>query len=491
MISLSAKGVLLGLTLCGLAAVPNLPVSPSAGSARQPARALARVERQSFELRVGLVGELAPLNSLTVSSAVRGEGGKLIELIADGSKVQQGDVIARLDPSLYEEGVRRAKTEAERLGSTVLVRNSLLEWEQAQAQRKVRTAEFDKQAAVLALHQAKQGEGPLELARLESKWNAALDEHSRYEGFADELAQLAERGLIEGHEVEEVQRKAAHTARTLELERRQLESFRDFILPTRIAALDARLERALMELEQTRISVGHKVSEARASLLLAEGNARAAIEALEDAHAQLAATVLRAPGPGLVVHRADFRDGEHRKPRVGDAVWMNQPLVLLPDLSHMLVESSVRELDLHKVEVGMQTRVTIDAYPGEHFVGRVRSIGVLAERDDARGGQKSFQLSIELEGTDPRLRPGMTARVDVLSRQVSRECCVPVEAVWNERGMDLCYVAVGTSFEEREVQLGPVGTRLAVVLSGLQEGENVSLLRPSSVQTQRAESHGE
>ena len=54
--------------------------------------------------------------------------------------------------------------------------------------------------------------------------------------------------------------------------------------------------------------------------------------------------------PGIVVYRDVFFGSEQRKPQVGDQVWANQPLLILPDISKMVVETKVRETDIHKIE---------------------------------------------------------------------------------------------------------------------------------------------
>ena len=109
-----------------------------------------------------------------------------------------------------------------------------------------------------------------------------------------------------------------------------------------------------MVLEQTGKSSGFQVGKAIASEKNAEGALTAARSSLEIARAELEKTTITAPIAGIAVLRDEFRNGEKRKPMVGDTVWQNQPLLDLPDLSSMVVKTLVREVDLHKVWKGLR-----------------------------------------------------------------------------------------------------------------------------------------
>ena len=82
--------------------------------------------------------------------------------------------------------------------------------------------------------------------------------------------------------------------------------------------------------------------------------------------------------PGIVVYKDVFFGSERRRPQVGDQVWANQPLLILPDISKTVVETKVRETDIHKVERNQQVSVRVDAYPDLRLSGEVTLVGTLA-----------------------------------------------------------------------------------------------------------------
>jgi hypothetical protein len=77
------------------------------------------------------------------------------------------------------------------------------------------------------------------------------------------------------------------------------------------------------------------------------------------------------------------------------------------------VETHVREIDLHKVDARQQVQVRVDAYPELRLSGSVVLIGALAQSDAALAGAKLFPVTVALSTADARLRPGMTARVEI------------------------------------------------------------------------------
>jgi HlyD family secretion protein len=180
-----------------------------------------------------------------------------------------------------------------------------------------------------------------------------------------------------------------------------------------------------------------------------------------------------------VVYRDVFFGSEQRKPQVGDQVWANQPLLILPDITRMVVETKVRETDIHKVERNQKVRVRVEAYPDLKLTGSVTLVGTLAQEEKERRGTKFFGVTVQINESEPRLRPGMTARVEIQVEERRSALFVPLEAVFEREGRALVYVA-GRRIRPREVVLGPSNQDFVVVERGLQKGERVCLRDPGA-----------
>jgi HlyD family secretion protein len=444
-----------------------------------------KAEKKSFSVMVESVGELDAARSTVLFSQIRGDRGTIVFIISDGTKVNKGDVLVRLDRTFFEEEVARLTAKVHEWEAVVSANEQILKWEKVQSERETKTLEFDLRAARLDLIKLEKGEGPLELYRLEGAAQEAKKDWKDKEGYLAELKKLEERGYANVIEIAQAQNKISEAKKTYELAKRQYESYRDFVLPSLIESAHAQAERAEINLEQFKKGVGFKIGKAMAALRKAQQSLESTTGSLKTAQAELERTVIRAPIPGIAVLPEAFRGGKKRKPRVGDVVWQNQPLVYLPNISKMVVKTQIREIDLHKVGVGKKVTILIDAYPDLSLHGEVRSIGVLAEsRTESRTTDKYFQVLVSVKEKDQRLRPGMTTQVKIECEKVDNVLSIPIHAVFNEQGRSYCYVDMQASYEKREVSIGAQSENWAQVLAGLKEGDRVALSKPPSSEIQ-------
>jgi len=145
----------------------------------------------------------------------------------------------------------------------------------------------------------------------------------------------------------------------------------------------------------------------------------------------------------------------------------------------VLIETRIREVDIYKIKVGQMAEIKFDAYPDLTVNGHVSLIGTLAKSDDGKGGIKYFTMEITLDGTDKRLRPGMTARSEILVYEEDNAIAVPVDAVFEKGGKKVCYVVKGDSYEMREVVTGMSNENFVLIKERLEEGEKVLLADPA------------
>jgi HlyD family secretion protein len=146
----------------------------------------------------------------------------------------------------------------------------------------------------------------------------------------------------------------------------------------------------------------------------------------------------------------------------------------------MVVETRVRETDIHKVEKNQKVAVRVEAYPDLKLTGAVTLVGTLAQEEKERRGAKFFGVTVQVNESEPRLRPGMTARVEIQVEERPRALYVPLEAVFERGGRTVAYVASGGRPRMREVVLGPSNQDFVVVERGLRKDERVCLRDPDA-----------
>jgi len=439
----------------------------------------ARAELRSFEVTLATVGEMEAARATNVASPIRGDRGKIVHLIDDGAAVDAEDVLVVLDPTPFEEEVRRLEDVVLEAEGQVDAHAKAIEFEETQLERELRVARFDIRTAELELTKLERGDGPLELARLEGALETARQGYEQTAGYVDDLQLLQERGYISDAEILQAQKKAEEAHRSYDIARRQYETYRDYVFPSLVERAEGRLEQARHDLHHLQKSGGLKIGRAMAAHRNAEQNLSLARRNLDMARAELEATIIRAPIPGMVVLREEHRGGQRRKPRIGDSVWHNQPILYLPDVSQMIVNTRVREIDLHYVDVGYPVIVQVDAYPSLRFSGEVTALGVLAQSEAGQQrGERFFSVTVRVDDSDHRLRPGMTSRLTILCGEAESVVTVPVNAIFLRGEETYCYVDTGEGFSRRPVVLGMQNHLVAEVVEGIEQDEVVALHRP-------------
>ena len=451
------------------------------GNDEQPDYQLATATTRDFEIKVRTVGVLDAARSHMVSSAVRGDKGKIIFLVEDGSHVREGDVLVRLDPTPFEEEIHRLTDEVRNLEAAVEAEQQVLKWEKNQVEKEIKTAEFNVKVARLEHERLVKGEGPIQLTQYQTEMEKAKQEQEKYVAYITDLEKLNTKGFTNPTEMTLAKQKLSELKEKQSAAESKYKSYKEHVFPSLMETARAKIEKTRMELEQTRNGSVYKIAKAAAALNKSKNKLAGTKSDLLRAGKELDKAMIKAPFQGIAILFEAFRNGQKRKPRVGDKVWQNQPLLYLPDISSMIIKTKVREVDLHKIFFDQHCLVTVDAYPEVSFEGKVSFIGVLATGHyESGGGEKYFQISIAVEGEDSRLRPGMTARTTILSEQLKNTLSIPVQAVFPEGGDDYCYLFDGYKFRKEKITIGNQNEDFVQVASGLEDGDRVSLVKPAS-----------
>jgi len=210
-----------------------------------------------------------------------------------------------------------------------------------------------------------------------------------------------------------------------------------------------------------------------------EASCRAATAEIAAAEARVAAaraafsrTVLRAPFAGIVAEVTGER-GEYSTPSPPGIP--TPPAIDLIDDTCLYVTAPIDEVDAPRIKVGLPARIALDAFPGEHFSGRVRRIApyVLEAEKQAR------TVEVEVAFTDLRsaqtLLVGYSADAEIILE--SREKVLRVPALALLAGNRVLVlggeVLKGGVLVERKVELGLSNWEFSEVRKGLQAGERV------------------
>lgn len=334
----------------------------------------------------------------------------VIDLAPDGARAAKGDVLVRFDSTALERDVLKLERDA------ALARSEL----QGLVNAKI----------------------PLEVREIEMKLLEARTTLDAEKQYLEDMADLMKEGLVAEPEIKQQRSKVDQVSRQVETLELQIKLTKSYGHPS-------------------------AVERARATLASAEQELRIARE-------QLANSVVTAPADGVVVHKPLHVGGEFRTVRVGDGVFPNQPFMILPDLTDMVVHLSVPEAELPRVQNARDVLIQPLAYPDANLSATVESVGSAAQNLAERPvWQKFFHVVIGLKAGDPRLRPGMSVTARLLSYHNPDALLIPRGAVRWEEGKPVVKTTTTFSQALRPVKPGHADDKNYEVLEGLNPGDRV------------------
>ena len=154
--------------------------------------------------------------------------------------------------------------------------------------------------------------------------------------------------------------------------------------------------------------------------------------------------------------------------KVGHTLNQNAPAFEMKRLDNIEAELNVPEREIRRIRSGQFARVIVDALPDDGFEGEVTRVA--PEVDPTSG---TFRVTVTLENTDGRLKPGMFGRVDVRTDVRPDALLTPLEAVVTLRDRSSLFVVSDDVAERRQVTTGYVSDGNIEILTGAREGEQV------------------
>jgi HlyD family secretion protein len=179
---------------------------------------------------------------------------------------------------------------------------------------------------------------------------------------------------------------------------------------------------------------------------------------------------------GLAVMQQTWRGGEMGQVQEGDQVSPGQLFMKVVNPASMQVEAKANQAESSDLRIGQRVVVRFDAFPGLQLNGHVYSIGALATGGWMQNNYiRSIPINIQIDGSDPRVIPDLSASGDVLIAKADNVVTIPLGAVHEHDGKTTVLAKTGDTFEERTVTLGIHSSKEVAVLSGLKAGDEVKL----------------
>lgn len=448
------------------------------------------VKRGNFQMTIRATGNLEPLLDVEVKSNVEGE---VIELLVDdGDPVKEGDILVRLDPKLYEEEEKQAQADVkaalaqqmqselnillkkERLNSdqtqreaAVRIAKANLETTQAESLTRISSAETDIQSTKNLLEQdnisLEQAKISLEQAKLTlSEYETSLSSTKvSLDSAKSELERnksLFEQELVSKQVLEDAETRHANTNTGYENAKKRVQSQKQTILSqertilarktaikTREAQLQyqelnlehlkktrqkaeeesqIRLDNSKTQLKELLLTIDNEKSLTEQSKVSADANLLRRESSLKNREERLQWTTITAPMSGTVTQLAIEQGEIVTSGR--SAFSQSPPIMTIADLTKMVVKTFINEVDMERLDLDQPAVIKIDAFQTQKYDGRVYEISPSGQQQD---NIISFEVMIEVLDSSGKIKPGMSADVDIITYEEKNVLLLPLDAV--------------------------------------------------------------
>lgn len=240
--------------------------------------------------------------------------------------------------------------------------------------------------------------------------------------------------------------------------------------------IELKLETANISLVRAREQISNKKKIHKQELYQKKLSMKQLIKTLEDANSALSSLFVVSPSNGIVIIKTNWRTGQ--KWQAGEQPYSGYPLMDLPDLSKMMTEVKINEVDVSKIKSGLKVTITSDAYSDTTYTGTITQVANLAQPKERSSKIKIFPVRIMIDGENDKLLPGLTVGCKIRVSEIENVLYVPVACIFEELGETFVYVRTKSGIKRQDIQTGDENTDFVIILKGLNEGDEIALIDP-------------
>ncbi|MBN2863496.1 MAG: HlyD family efflux transporter periplasmic adaptor subunit [Bacteroidales bacterium] len=240
--------------------------------------------------------------------------------------------------------------------------------------------------------------------------------------------------------------------------------------------IQLRLESATIALNRALEQIENKKIINREDLLQKSLSIRQLKTTLADANYSMNNLFVVSPANGIAIKEHNWNTNQ--KWSVGDQPYSGSKLIELPDLSEMMAEVNINEVDISKILPGQRVEIRPDAYSDSVYNGSIESVASLAQLKDYNSKIKIFPVQIRIYGQSKTLLPGLTVSCRIIINEVPDVLYIPLEALFREQDVDYVFLKSGSGFKRHVVKTGSLNTDFAIISEGLNEDAIIALSNP-------------
>ncbi len=442
------------------------------------------VKRGDFLVSIVEGGTLEAVNEVEIRSEVEGTA-RIIYIVPEGSYAKKGELLVELDSSNSEDAVNLQQINVEKAQFSLLQAEQQLDIQKSTVESEIQAATLKVEFAESDLEKFTKGQA------LQAQRNAQIEITNVLENLqiAQERLDWSEKLYKEGFETKanlDKDRLAVSQSKLkLEQAQRALWMVETFDNPKNKRALEATRQEAKENFDRVKLQGERKLAQFTADVESQKKTLELSQAKLDREKKQLEATKIYAPQDGLVVY-ASAGGGHFSSESMieeGAVVRNRQEIIKLPDVSEMKLRVKIHESHVNQLRLEQPAFVVLDSMPDQRFRGKVTKVAPLPDSQSRYGNPDLKVYATEILVTDklPDVKPGVSARAEIIITNLTDTLSVPVQAVTTRKGKQVVFLASAPQ-EPAPVTVGLFNTKFIEICSGLKPGDRVLLAPPFDTQ---------
>ncbi len=478
----SARPSIKTYALAGLAGIAALLLwmLSSAGGVNEGNTSTFEVIRGDFLVSVTAGGTLEAVNQEVIRNEVDGTS-RVIYIIPEGEVVKGGDLLVELDSAEAVEQVNQQKLSFESAVQTFEAAKANLEIEQSQVQSLIDTAILNTNFAYIDYRKFIEGDRLQQLRNAEILIQQAEESLKLNQNQLYWSQRLFDQGFEAKTNLERDQMAVTNGLLSLEQAKTQFKMLELYDLPKLEETYVSALIEASNELTRVILQGTNTLNKAIADLTTQSNTLRLNKERLQREEEQLEKSKIFAPKGGMVVYaKSRSRFSSESMIEEGAQVRKRQELITLPDTSQMKVDIKIHESQISKVKKGQTTFIVLDQQPDQRYKGIVSKVAPLPDSASffSDPNLKEYATEILVTDTLPDLKPGVSARAEIVITNIPNTLKIPIQSVTTLDGKQVVFKQMMSGAEPKPVEVGLFNTKFIEILDGVDAGDAILLAPP-------------
>lgn len=445
------------------------------------------VRRGDFLISIVEGGTLEAVNEEAIRCEVEGTA-RIIYIVPEGSTVKKGDLLVELDSSSTQDAVNLQQINVEKAQLAFIQAEQTLQIQKSTVESEVNAANLKVEFAITDLDKYAKGEAQQLLRNAQIEITNVVETLSINEERLEWTDKLYEKRFETKANLDKDRLAVSQAKLKLEQARKALWMLETFDQPKRRRELEALLQEAKDNLARVKLQGESKLAQYEADVHTQKKTLDLNLAKLARDKKQLQATKIHAPQDGLVVYGGGGGGGDRRFSsesmiEEGAVVRNRQEIIKLPDVSEMKVQVRIHESHINQIRPGQPAFIVLDSMPDQRFRGFVAKVALLPDSSSRFGNPnlKVYVTEVRVADALPNIKPGVSARAEIVITNLSDVVTVPIQAVTTRGGKQVAYLASSPP-RPVPIQVGMYNNKFIEIASGLKEGDRVLLAPPFDTQ---------